>query len=148
LQRAAARLAALADLALPEAPHAESLVAGVRSTMASAFDRGAGLRAAQQALASAAETFRVRSAGLIYEHRSPDPAIQSLTDGILSAAEAYATGRLGRVPAADVAACLRYLERQVTRAVAQGVAAQTFAEMTSLAAHAGGPGPRDAGNLR
>jgi hypothetical protein len=77
---------------------------------------------ARQAFANVADTMRIRSSGLIFDFRSPDPRVQMLGDELLSVATLHERGekRMARADAADLMKCLKYLERQAAAIEKQG----------------------------
>lgn len=82
-------------------------------------------------IANAAETARVRSSGLIYEAKSTDPRTQRLADALGKVAADFEQGSKGRrrVEPAEMARCLRYLERQTRAAVERGISPEAFFDL-------------------
>lgn len=87
---------------------------------------------ALEAAKNAAETSRTRSKGLIYEFRSQNPRVQTVTDELCQLMSWHEKGEreLARFGPAELARCLHYLSRQIEKAIAKGesfldLAAQT-----------------------
>lgn len=79
---------------------------------------------ASAALANLIASRRVRSKGLIYELRSPNPNIQEVADSLRTMVERYekeGAGQNGRYAPSELDECLRYLHRQAKTAEQKGV---------------------------
>jgi hypothetical protein len=85
---------------------------------------------ARQAFANVADTLRIRSSGLIYNFRSPDPRVQALSDELVTVVTLHLRGGKGmvKVDAATLMQCLKYLERQAAAAEKEKRGASYFLE--------------------
>ncbi len=88
---------------------------------------------ARAAFEHAASTMRTRSKGLIYDFRSPDPRVQMIVEQLLLVADAHEQGRHGlrRVGPAELAACLRHLERTVEMFLRESPSENRFVELAA-----------------
>lgn len=87
---------------------------------------------AREAFANAADTMRVRSSGLIYEFRSPDPRVQMLSHELAVVAALHERGANGMVKTdgAALIQCLEYLRRQAAACERAGRGDAYFVELT------------------
>jgi hypothetical protein len=88
---------------------------------------------ARAALQNAASTLRTKSKGLIYSFHSPDPRVQLSTEELLQVADAHEYGRHGlrRTNPAELAACLRHLERTAESFIRQEPGTNRFVELAA-----------------
>ncbi|MBM3322698.1 hypothetical protein FJY69_04395, partial [candidate division WOR-3 bacterium] len=88
---------------------------------------------ARAAFEHAASTLRTRSKGLIYDFRSPDPRVQMIVEELLQVADAHEQGLHGlrRAGPAELAACLRHLERTVAAFLQQASGENRFIEVAA-----------------
>ncbi|MCX6843899.1 MAG: hypothetical protein NTX53_16675 [candidate division WOR-3 bacterium] len=86
---------------------------------------------ARQAFANVADTLRTRSSGLIYNFRSPDPRVQTLSDELVTVVTLHLRGGKGmvKVDAATLMQCLKYLERQAAAAEKEERGASYFLDL-------------------
>jgi hypothetical protein len=86
---------------------------------------------ARQAFANVADTLRIRSSGLIYNFRSPDPRVQALSDELVTVVTLHLRGGKGmvKVDAATLMQCLKYLERQAAAAEKEKRGASYFLDL-------------------
>lgn len=82
-------------------------------------------------IANAAETARVRTAGLIYDFKSTDPRVQRVADALARVVADFEQGKNGRprVEPAEMVRCLRYVERQTRAAASRGMSAESYFDL-------------------
>ncbi len=75
------------------------------------------------AMSNAVETLRIRSSGLVYDFKSPNPNVQQTTETILEIVRWHETGERGlkKTGRGDLLRCLQYIKRQLNAARERGV---------------------------